>query len=240
MFTWHNTWNEIEAAQVRTAVVPIGSTEQHGTHLPLRTDTLVTDWMARFVAEHLHAYLTPTIPIGQSSDWLDFPGTLSLSTETMQGVITDIVSSLVVTGFTTILFISFHGANLEVYQGFPESLQARYPGVRIFTAGFPFWARETWAAIWREALERTGIADIQHSDEAETSLILALRPELVGDHPTDCPIPDDPWPPISKRQVYPSGSIGYPSKATREKGERMLAELQRLILADLDRQMSAS
>jgi creatinine amidohydrolase len=237
MFTWENTWKEIEDAGVRTAVVTVGSTEQHGTHLPLSTDTLIAEHFARAVAERLGAYLTPSIPIGQSQDWLDFPGTLSFSPETMKGIITDIVESLVTTGFTTIIFVSIHGANVVVYQGFSESLQAKYPGIRIFTAGYPFWVRENWEAIWREAYQRTGVAEMNHADEAETSLILALRPDLVGAHPTDCPLPEDPWPNVPKRQVYSAGSMGYPSKATKEKGERLWAELLRLAMEDLERQM---
>lgn len=237
MFTWENTWQEIEEGQVRTAVVTVGSTEQHGTHLPLSTDTLIAERFARAVAEWLGAYLTPSIPIGQSEDWLDFPGTLSVTAATMKAIITDIVDSLVATGFTTIIFVSIHGANVVVYQGFPESLQEKYPGVRILTAGYPFWVRENWATIWRDALEHTGVAEMNHADEAETSLILSLRPDLVGDHPTDCPLPEDKWPAISKRQVYPSGSMGYPSKACREKGDRLWAELLRLAMEDLERQM---
>ena len=84
MFTAQNTWKEIEDAKVRTAVVTIGSTEQHGTHLPLTTDTLIAEKFAQAVAEELGAYLTPSIPIGQSEMWLDFPGSLSLSAATMR------------------------------------------------------------------------------------------------------------------------------------------------------------
>ena len=141
MFTWKNAWKEIEDAQVKTAVVTIGSTEQHGTNLPLSTDTLIAESLAVMIAEELDAYLTPPIPIGQSGMWLEYPGSLSLSAETLKAVIADLVESLVKTGFTTILFVSIHGANEVVYRGFPETLQETYPGVRIFTAGDPYWVR---------------------------------------------------------------------------------------------------
>ena len=76
MYTWQNTWKEIEDADVKTAVVAIGSTEQHGTHLPLSTDSVVTQKVAELIAEELGAYLAPMIPIGQSEMWLEFPGSL--------------------------------------------------------------------------------------------------------------------------------------------------------------------
>ena len=200
-------------------MVTIGSTEQHGTHLPLSTDTLIAEKFAQVVAEKLNAYLTPSIPIGQSHMWLEYPGSLSVSAATMEAVITDITDSLVKTGFTTILFVSIHGANEVVYRGFPESLQQKHPGIRILTIGFPTWVRENWATIWRAALQTAGLPAMIHADEAETSLILALWPDLVGPHPTDQPLPDDQYPPgKTMRQVYPFGSMGYGSRATKEKG----------------------
>lgn len=235
MFTWENTWNTIEGARPTTAVVTIGSTEQHGTHLPLNTDTVIAEAFARAIAERMGAYLTPTIPIGQSEMWLVFPGTLSFSAETMRGIIRDLVESLVRTGFTTILFVSIHGANIEVYQGYPESLQAQYPGICIQTIGYPFWVREHWALLWAEALNEAGLPEMNHADEAETSLMLALRPDLVGPNPTDCPLPDVRYPPgKTMREVYPSGSMGYGSRATHEKGKRLLDALLRRIMADIN------
>ena len=237
IFTAQNTWKEIEDAKVRVAVVPIGSTEQHGTHLPLTTDTLIAEKFAQVVAEQLGAYLTPAIPIGQSAMWLEFPGSLSFSAATMQAVITDIVDSLVKTGFDTILFVSIHGANEVVYRGFPEALQPKYPGVKILTVGYPTWVRENWAAIWRQAVKDAGLPEMIHADEAETSLILALRPDLVGPNPTDCPLPANQYPPgKTLRQVYPSGTMGYGSRASKDKGARLWAAVLRLALEDLQKQ----
>lgn len=240
MVTWRNTWKEIEDSGVTTAVVTVGSTEQHGTHLPLDTDTLIAERFAQMVAEELNAYLTPSIPVGQSDDWLEFPGSLSFSADTLRAIITDIVASLVKTGFTTIVFVSIHGANEVVYRGFPEQLEQQHPGVRIFTAGYPFWVRESWARIWTEAETECGIAKVHHADEGETSLILSLFPELVGDSPTDCPLPEDYWPEGSKRKAYPYGSMGFPSKATKEKGDRMWQALLRRALNNLKSQMGTA
>lgn len=238
MFTWENNWKEIEDAKVRIAVVPIGSTEQHGTNLPLSTDTLITDDIARAVAAELNAYLTPTIPIGQSQMWLEYPGSLSFSADTLKAVIADIVESLVKTGFTTIIFISIHGANEVVYRGYPEELSKRYPGVRVFTAGYTVWVRDYWVEIWNRALQHAGLPELIHADEAEGSLIASIRPDLVGSKPTDCPVPAVRYPPgKTMRQTYPSGSMGYPSKISKAKGDKFRQELLRLVVEDIRKQV---
>jgi creatinine amidohydrolase len=239
MLTWKNTWKEVEEAKLTTAVVTVGATEQHGTNLPLSCDTLITERFSEAIAEELNAYLLPPLPIGQSSMWLEYPGSLSISAETMKGLISDVVESLVKTGFTTILFVSIHGANEIVYRGFPESLQEKYPGVRIFTAGYTVWIRESWVEIWKTALERAGLPEIVHADEVEASMILSLHPELVGPHPTDGPLPADRYPAgKTLRQVYPSGSMGYPSRATKEKGDKLWREILPLVIADVKRQLA--
>ena len=238
MFTWKNAWKEIEDAQVKTAVVTIGSTEQHGTNLPLSTDTHIAESLAVMIAEELDAYLTPPIPIGQSGMWLEYPGSLSLSAETLKAVIADLVESLVKTGFTTILFVSIHGANEVVYRGFPETLQEKYPGVRIFTAGYPYWVRKNWEEVWSKALKRAELPEMVHADEVETSLIMSIHPELVGPNPTDGPLPNDRYPKgKTMRQTYPSGSMGYPSRATKEKGDRLWKELRLLVMEDVKKQL---
>ena len=156
----------------------------------------------------------------------------------MKTIITDVVDSLVKTGFKTIMFISFHGANVVVYRGFPESLQDKYDGIKVFTAGYPFWVRENWARIWAESLEESGPPEMNHADESETSLLLALRPELVGPNPTDCPLPDNRYPPDkTMRQTYPSGSMGHGSKASKEKGEKLWAAVKKRVLEDVKTQL---
>ena len=156
----------------------------------------------------------------------------------MKAIISDIVESLVKTGFTTINFVSFHGANVVVYRGFPEELGEKYPGVRVLTAGYPFWVRENWARIWSEALKEAELPEMNHADEAETSLMLALRPDLVGPNPTDCPLPENRYPKgKTMRQTYPSGSMGHGSRASKEKGEKLWSAIKRLVVEDLREQV---
>ncbi len=87
MLTWENTWKDIEDAGTAVAVVPIGSTEQHGTNLPLALDSFLTMKVANALAEGLEAYLVTLIPIGTSSMHMSFRGTVTFGHETLnQGI----------------------------------------------------------------------------------------------------------------------------------------------------------
>jgi creatinine amidohydrolase len=84
MFTWENTWKDFEDNNVTVAVVPMNSTEQHVTNLPLCSDSISVEKIAAELAKELGAYLVPVIPIGESKDFFGFRGTISLSPDTMK------------------------------------------------------------------------------------------------------------------------------------------------------------
>src|SRR5947209_14231127 len=91
------SWPEIQAelaAGRDTVVLAFGATEQHGPHMPLATDALIGDHLARLVAEELNAFLAPTMRIGCSEHHLEFPGTLSISEGTFRRLVGDVVGSL--------------------------------------------------------------------------------------------------------------------------------------------------
>src|SRR5437763_10374968 len=95
-------WPEVRAEQERgrdTVVMAFGATEQHGPHMPLATDALIGDHLARRVADRLDAFVAPTVRVGCSSHHLAFAGTLSVSDDTFAGVVGDLVTSLARGGF---------------------------------------------------------------------------------------------------------------------------------------------
>jgi creatinine amidohydrolase len=241
MLTWENTWKEIEDSGVEVAVVPIGSTEQHGTNLPLASDSLITARVAERLADALDAYLTPLIPIGTSSEHLSFPGTLTLKTETLKAVISDIVDSLVKTGFKTIILVSTHGGNYVLWSDFIDQLDGKYPGVRVLTADLQH--------AWDEAYRTAGFTTPgMHADECEASLIASLRPDLVRPDPVDFPDPrerlktkgipvDHTGFPLDVRQASSSGALGEPSRGDRERGDLFWEVLLRLAVEDVGKQI---
>ncbi|MFC2154849.1 creatininase family protein, partial [Candidatus Altiarchaeota archaeon] len=100
------TWSEVTGMNETFVVVPIGSIEQHGPHLPLETDTLIAEAVAGKIAEEIDAVVAPTITPGLSPEHLDFPGTLSLKEETFVALIEDYVSSLAKHNFEKIILVN--------------------------------------------------------------------------------------------------------------------------------------
>lgn len=96
---------------VTTAVVPFGSVEHHGPHLPLGADALVADAIGREVAGRLGAVLAPTVRVGDSRAHVNLPGTMSVSAETLRAVAVELSLSLARAGFTFIALVSTHGGN---------------------------------------------------------------------------------------------------------------------------------
>lgn len=241
MLTTNNTWKDIEDSGTAIAILPIGATEQHGTNLPLCTDTLLTTKVAEAIAEALGAYLVPTLPIGTSATHLSFPGTLTLQHETLKAVIADVVDSLVQTSFKTIVIVSMHYGNYVVWSDFIPELNARYPGVRLLVM--------QPRRAWEEASKAAGITTPGlHCDESEASLIACLRPELVGPCPTDCPDfrarmkgvrRTQTGFPVDVREVSPSGALGEPSRGSKEKGEKFWQTFLAIVVEDIKKELAS-
>jgi creatinine amidohydrolase len=162
------TWPQAQEAFKRTAVVvvPIGSTEQHGPHLPLGTDFLVAEEMARRLGERSNVIVTPTLPIGYAQYHAVFPGTLSVSEETLTRALIEICENLLRYGVTHILFVDGHGGNLTALRKCGEWLRERC----IPSAVACWWemahvVNPEWLALG-------------HADYVETSLILSLDESL--------------------------------------------------------------
>jgi creatinine amidohydrolase len=110
--SWPEVRDHMEAGR-RTIVVALGATEQHGPHLPLATDTLLGDELARRVADRLDALVAPTVAIGCSSHHSAFPGTLSVRDSTFAAVVADLVDSFATSGFERAVLLPSHGGNFE-------------------------------------------------------------------------------------------------------------------------------
>ena len=174
------TWAEIKAEIQNgrdTVVVPFGSTEQHGRHMPLGTDAVLGDEIGWGLAERLDAFLAPTVRFGCSEHHLAFSGTISIGEETFRGIVTDVVASLSGHGFRRIVLLPTHGGNFKPMAEAVTNIEhAR--GVRIL-AFTDLGGLVSAAAESSKAFGVNSAKSGAHSGEWETSLMLALRPEQV-------------------------------------------------------------
>jgi creatinine amidohydrolase len=128
--SWPDVKAGIEAGR-DTVIMALGAFEQHGLHLPLETDVLLGDHLARVIADRLDAFVAPTMPIGCSRHHVGFPGTLSLSDETFAGVVGDVVRSLARGGFRHVVLLPSHGGNFAPLAAAMNTIGSSVDGLRI-------------------------------------------------------------------------------------------------------------
>jgi creatinine amidohydrolase len=220
---WPDIQRELEGGR-DTVVVAFGATEQHGPHLPLGTDALLGDHLARLVAERLNAFVAPTVRVGCSEHHLGFPGTLSLSAQTFHSVVADLVGSLARGGFGRAVLIPTHGGNFAPLAAAVDELG---PVEGIEVAALTDIA--VLMAIATQAAEEHGVPLGEaglHAGEWETSMLLATHPQLVRGDRMEAgftgPLQEALERMLSAgvRAVSANGVIGDPARASAEHGAR--------------------
>ncbi|MEZ4280026.1 MAG: creatininase family protein [Myxococcota bacterium] len=218
-------WPELErsiAAGRRTAIVALGSIEQHGPHLPLATDRWIAEALAKGLAERVgDAIAVPAIPFGCASEHLDFPGTLHVEPETLEATLDDLLASLRRHGFERAFVFSAHGGNAAALRAMSERVvrRARPLVVRI-EQGIDV------GRLQAEVVARRGLPGASagpHAGEYETSLVAWLRPGSVRPGALVAGPPIGPatgaslfYP--SVRPNAPQGVLGDPTGADRAAG----------------------
>ncbi|MFC7157699.1 creatininase family protein [Halomarina halobia] len=232
--TWQDVDQYIEDHDSPVVLVPIGSTEQHGPHLPLGVDAYQALDLAEGIAETANVLTTPPIWFGDAAHHLGFPGTISLSTETVVALLTDVYDSLALHGFENIITINGHRvANLpaietatkQATEAHPESHFAIVDPLRI-------------GVQVHERLRDGGAEDGMHGGEFETSFMQAKHPELVKEkafvrethkgfsrfHSNNLiDLDDTVLSPSTRRRPEEGylGHVGDPTKASPKKGEQI-------------------
>lgn len=218
-------------APTAIALLPTGATEQHGPHLPTGTDTFAVEAIARraaaAVGPETPVVVTPTLPFGSSSHHLAFGGTMSVSTETYYRLVSDLAESLIISGFKRIFILNGHGGNNELVQLVARDLALKYPAD---LAAASYWVT-AWDALVAAGAHYNGRLP-GHAGAFESSIVLALQPQLVNEpRPERADAgPGDPrsfTPPVRVERHGSWQAIdGYsdsPDRATAAQGERWLA-----------------
>jgi creatinine amidohydrolase len=230
------TWPEIRdaVAQNRVAVLPVGTVEQHGPHLPLVTDVLTASEMSRRAVERLpgKAVLLPPVYYSFNEHHLDFPGTIAVEGQTIVNYVTDIGRSLAHHGFSKILLVNGHGSNVPFLDVAARNITNRTEAICAMVSWWSLIPR----ALFDELRESEFPGGMAHGCELETSVLLYLRGDLVQFEKAQKDISFQPteffyWDlqapaPVQFQEWFSrysrTGTVGDPTKATAEKGRRFI------------------
>ena len=243
--TWTKVQESICAGRLTKIILPVGSLEQHGPHLPLATDALLADYVAHAVNEKCSTtYLMPTIYVGCSGEHMGFPGTVSVQVDTMSNMLFDISRSLLESSkLTNLVIINGHGGNRAVIDMTIRKIKDAIPEMNVCSFTIVDIAKKKF-----EEIRRSDRRFVGHADELETSMMLAIDPELVdmskavNEGPS---IPDalsfepDDLAKVSfgwnAKDLTESGVIGSPLFAEASKGRILLDFVTKVIAETINK-----
>jgi len=161
------TWTDVDAAAVDVALLPVGSTEQHGPHAPLGTDALTATAVADAAAEAYGgtAVVAPTVPVGVSEEHRQFTGSLWVSPDTFRAYVRETARSLASHGWTDVVLVNGHGGNVPALGEVAAAISRHDDAYAV-----PF--------TWFEAVGEHG-SDMGHAGPLETAFLRHVRPDLV-------------------------------------------------------------
>lgn len=213
-------------------IIPVGSLEQHGYHLPTATDTLLVDAIvgggAERVADDLPVLVTPPVWTGYSPHHMSFGGTVTGDYDTLLALLEDTATSTLENPFDICLFVNGHGGNRSLIGAATDAVGHDHPDVELF--GLTYF---TLGDGFIPDIRDSDIGGIVHGGELETALMQHLRPDLVREDKIEGAHLDKPYSLMSNdlmeggalgvsaemHQYTDSGAIGDPELATAEKGK---------------------
>lgn len=218
MITVRHTTDELRAEAPDLAIVPIGSIEQHGRHLPLGSDWIAAEHVAQAVGERLNAYVLPGLPYSCSREHMGRVGTITLSLATLVAVVNDVVDSLAQHGFRRVVLLNGHGGNFVLKPAVRELNLRRSDVTTILVSTFMAAGPEHDVA---------GVDD-RHAGDWETSVVWAIDAELVRRPLSEDSVPEghgiEYCDYVGWIELTGNGVWGRPSRASLANGERYLRD----------------
>lgn len=219
-------------------IVPIGSIEQHGYHLPVATDTLLVNAMANEGAERVEdsvpVLVAPPVWSGFSPHHMSYGGTITLDEDALMDVLRKVSDSALENGFDGLLLLNGHGGNISLIGAATSAIGRDHPEVEVLGLTY-FQLAEPFINEIRDS----EVGGMGHAGEFETSLMLHLYPDLVDEDQLEGTIMDEPYDKGLQDLLVPgpltvyrpfteytkSGAIGDPTVATAEKGAELFERL---------------
>jgi len=199
------------------AVLPVGAIEQHGSHLPVGTDTIFAYDLASRLAEKLDAYLLPVIPITSSIEHRKGKGTVYIKGETLALILRDIAESLDFSGFQKLIIVNFHGGNWIIKPTI-RRINREMENMQVILLDGNMDMNK-----YQEIFKH--VKNDLHAGEFETSLMLHLHPEYVSEiKKQNDPVfvPQAFMDYFDVTEITEDGYWGFPEEATSEKGKKVM------------------
>ena len=220
-----STWPAVADLETDLAVVPVGSTEQHGPHAPLGTDALTADAVAKagvevyFDKTGVDVPIAPVIPVGIADEHRDFDGTLWVSPDTFRAYVRETAESLAHHGFDRIVFVNGHGGNVAALRELSGDISRHGNGYAV-------------AFTWFDSVDSE--LPMGHGGPRETAVVRHLRTECVNESESDNAgeRASDHWGEwvagvnlaYDSAEFSENGVVGDPADGTAEDGETLVAE----------------
>ncbi len=226
------SWTDVDALDTDLAVVPVGSTEQHGPHAPLGTDTFTARAVADAGADACarDVVVAPAIPVGVAEEHRQFTGTLWVAPDTFRAYVRDVVASLAHHGFDRVVLVNGHGGNVDALREVAGEITRHDEAYAV-----PF----TWFDAVGEDSNEMG-----HGGPLETSLLLATHPDLLDEDRFREANEggSDGWGEwcqgvnlaFDSAEFTDNGTVGDPTRATGAWGEELLDRAATALAAVLD------
>ncbi|WP_254766043.1 creatininase family protein [Salinilacihabitans rarus] len=234
------TWTDVADCETDLAVLPVGSTEQHGPHAPLGTDALAAEAVAEAGLERYDGEVVraPAIPVGVAEEHRQFPGTMWVSPDTFRAYVRESVASLAAHGFDRVVLVNGHGGNVPALREVAATITRRDDAYAV-----PF----TWFEAVGEHAEEMG-----HGGPLETALMRAVHPELVREERVEAAREGaaDGWGEwvshanlaFDSAEFTENGVVGDPAAGDADRGDELLElageALARLLAAVAERDVS--
>lgn len=228
---YNKTADEIMGLNPELAIIPVGSIEQHGPHLPVMTDWAIASELGKRVAEKMGAFLVPALPISTCREHMGKKGSVWMEPTTFYQMMTDIIMSLKLQGFKKVGILQCHGGIFAMTPLVRDLNAKNNPELMVAVVD---------SGIFDSILLQEGIVESHelHAGEGETSEMLAIAPDSVHMEKAVDYVPDVPRAYLSYGSIFRASSIGVwgePTKATAEKGKKILQRSVELTIEELNK-----
>lgn len=216
--------------ETKTIVFPFGTVEEHGSHLPLNTDSFIIQEALKSAAKKKKFFLAPILPYGVCTTTKDHPGTISISPETLRRFAHDLITESHKNGLRNFLLVSGHGGSLHM-----SALKETAEVLIELLGGVKIAVFSPYDLLWKELSEIAETPNDSHAGELETSMMLFLSPDLVkGRAPEEYPRIPRPFVVKNKTRYWKGGVWGNPGKASAKKGGKTMKLITAKIIEVID------